>query len=142
VLEPIERVMWELRLIEQCEKKRLPLLGVCYGMQLIALYFGGSLYGDIATDVSESIRHRLTTHEVVFAADFLGYRKGDSNTVASRHHQAVSTLPDVFTLAAIAPDGIIEAMQFRDIYGTQWHPESDETGLVIYQEFIRRCART
>lgn len=139
VLEPLERTMWELLIIRQCETEQKPLLGVCYGMQLIALNFGGALYTDIATDVQGSIQHLKSQHAVSFQEEFLGFPKGSQQTVASRHHQSVKNLPDIFSLSAVAPDGVIEAMQRGSIYGVQWHPESDKTGEVIYRTFIERC---
>lgn len=49
--EPLERVMWEQLLIDACEAAGKPLLGVCYGLQLVALHYGGSLVQDIGREV-------------------------------------------------------------------------------------------
>jgi putative glutamine amidotransferase len=137
--EPLERIMWEQLLVGKCEERAMPILGVCYGMQLIALHYGGGLYQDIERCVAGNISHHLTEHAVAIQTDFLGFQKGDVPTVCSRHHQAVATLPDSFTLCATAPDGVIEAMKYKDIYGVQWHPEPDETGYIVYHAFIERC---
>lgn len=137
--EPLERVMWELLIIEECEKQAIPLLGVCYGMQLLAVHYGGSLCQDVETEIEGSIAHKSTKHEVTFVDSFLGFGPGDRPVVASRHHQAVSVLPDTFQLSAEASDGVIEAMRRGDIYGTQWHPESDDTGVRIYAAFLEQC---
>ncbi len=140
VTEPLERVMWERLLIDAYEAAGKPILGVCYGMQLLALHYGGSLYQDIATEHKEPLQHVGTTHEVQMTRSFLGLQQGQSYVVASRHHQAVATLPDRFEVAAVAPDGIIEAMASEQLFGVQWHAESDKTGQVLYGEFVRRCA--
>lgn len=139
LLEPVERVMWELLLIDRCGREQIPLLGVCYGMQLLALHFGGLLWADIARDCEGSLNHVQTRHDVVVSADFLGLQAGERVTVASRHHQAVKTLPEGFTLSAVAPDGVIEAMRGPNVFGTQWHPESDATGKRVYRAFIEAC---
>ncbi len=140
VPEPLERVMWERLLIDACEAVGKPVLGVCYGMQLLTLHYGGSLYQDIATEVEASIEHKGVPHDVRLMDDFLGLKKGHSYTVASRHHQAVAMLPDTFALCATAPDGVIEAMAGSRMYGVQWHPESDATGATIYRAFVSVCS--
>ena len=136
--EPLERVMWEQLLIDACEAANKPVLGVCYGMQLIALHYGGSLVQDIANEVEDHVEHVGVLHEVMVSRDFLALKKGETYRVASRHHQAVKTLPDGFEMCASAPDGVIEAMQRGNIYGAQWHPESDATGIKLYGAFISR----
>ncbi len=141
VLEPLERVMWELLLIDRCGKQKIPVLGVCYGMQLIALYHGGQLCPDIARYIPGSIKHVSINHDVKMSRDFLGLRAGETVVVASRHHQCVSVIPDGFELCGLAQDGVIEAMYGQGMYGTQWHPESDATGARIYASFIEECRR-
>jgi putative glutamine amidotransferase len=78
-------------------------------------------------------------HAVTFEADLLGYKKGQVSTAAARHHQAIKDLADGFTVVARAEDGIIEAIEGRGHFGIQWHPESDDTALQIYGEFIAHC---
>lgn len=139
VPEPLERIMWERMLIDRCDAAGVPILGVCYGMQLLALHYGGALYQDIHSAVPASIEHSQTVHAVQVTQGFLGLERGDELRVASRHHQAVATLPDRFNLCAAAPDGIIEAMSNGRIFGVQWHPESDDTGRILYKTFVERC---
>ncbi|QQS19283.1 gamma-glutamyl-gamma-aminobutyrate hydrolase family protein [Candidatus Saccharibacteria bacterium] len=139
VPEPLERVMWERVLIDRFTAANKPILGVCYGMQLLALHYGGSLYQDIHAEVELSIEHVGVTHDVSMKTDFLGLKKAQTYQVVSRHHQAVATLPDGFELCAVAPDGVIEAMQSERSFGIQWHAESDRNGSILYREFIARC---
>jgi putative glutamine amidotransferase len=108
-------------------------------MQLLAVHYGGELYQDIAQEVDAAVQHVGVQHEIDLCADFLGLIRGHKATVASRHHQAVATLPEQFKPCAKAPDGVIEAMSYGNIYGVQWHPESDDTGPLIYKAFAETC---
>ncbi|MDQ5963534.1 MAG: putative glutamine amidotransferase [Patescibacteria group bacterium] len=137
--EPIERSQWEFGLIKECDKQKVPILGICYGMQLLAVYYGGALHQDIATEVPESINHNRTLHNVRFREDFLGFEAGSNVVVNSRHHQAVAVVPDGFLVCAEASDGVIEAIQGRGHFGVQWHSEADETSRHIYRLFVEHC---
>lgn len=142
-IEPEDRFEWENELIAACDKQAMPIFGVCYGMQRLNIYYGGSLMQDIHLQLGDSaIEHRQTTHPVTFIDDFLGVKPGHELLVASRHHQAISRLSDGGRVAAVASDGIIEAARFGEHhFGMQWHPESDETGVHMYREFIEYCLR-
>ncbi len=142
VPEPLERVMWERMLIDRFADEHKPIMGICYGMQLLALHYGGALYQDIAREVENAMQHVLVHHAVDIQTDFLGLQRGQQVVVASRHHQAVAMLPDQFELCARAPDGVIEAMRHETIYGIQWHPESDGTGAHIYGRFSKQCRQS
>lgn len=144
-LEPRSRTDWEYGLIAEFEKLNQPILGVCYGNQLLNVYHGGTLYQDILTEVGGDIAHGSTldqaTHDVTFEVDFLGFRRGDKKPVAARHHQAVRDLGDGFVVVAKSEDGVIEAISSleRQQYGVQWHTESDDSANLIYGEFIGKC---
>ena len=148
--EPRERTDWEVRLLVALEEAKKPVLGICYGMQLLAVANGGSLHQDISLEVPDAIRHADTAHErnrsikhkIVFTESFLGFEKESRPWVASRHHQAVSRIPDGFTPVAYASDGVLEAMRGPYCYGIQWHPESDETGIHVYRAFVEICRKT
>ena len=135
--EPKTRFVWEMELIEACDKARLPILGICYGLQRLNVHYGGSLIQDIPTAVPENVGHDVTEHTVTFARPFLSM--SGTHTVASRHHQAVERLATGFDVAATAEDGIIEAIIGHGHFGMQWHPESDATGLHVYQAFVDYC---
>lgn len=139
--EPRERTLWEFELLKKCDEKDVSVLGVCYGMQLLAVHYGGALHQDIETEVPECINHNKTMHEVHFTEDFLGYDAGHKAVVNSRHHQAVASLPDGFVVCAEASDGVIEAMKGRGHYGVQWHSEADETSRHIYHAFVEHCQK-
>ena len=138
-VEPIKRFMWEERLIAACDESKIPILGICYGMQRLNVYYGGTLLQDIPSLLPDSIEHNDSEHQIEFFQKFLGIKPHEIHHVASRHHQAVNSLAEGFTVAAEAPDGIIEAVEGRGHFGMQWHHESDSTGIHIYRAFIEHC---
>ena len=143
-LEPMTRTLWERELIDACDWASVPILGVCYGSQLLNIHYGGTLYQDLATErpgtASHGVSAAAATHPVVFHEDFLGFVSGESVPTAHRHHQAVNELAPDFTIIATAPDGTIEAIAGRGHYGIQWHAESDGTADRIYSAFVSRCS--
>lgn len=129
------RDMYELELLHAFVDEGKPVLGICRGCQLINVAFGGTLYQDIAMQVSGAIphvhqdydRHR---HAVAFVpGTLLGALFGihAEASVNSIHHQAVRELGRDVLVEAVSPaDGIIEAVRYRRapfVLGLQWHPE-------------------
>ena len=137
--EPRERFEWEKELIEAAQNANVPLLGICYGMQRLNVHFGGSLIQDIPTEVGGSVDHDIAEHNVNFLQSFLGFEAGETKNIFSRHHQALARIADNFTVAAEAPDGIPEAIVGENMWGIQWHPESDITGVHVYRFFVEKC---
>lgn len=135
--EPKSRFVWELDLIEACDKTSTPILGICYGMQRLNVHYGGTLIQDIPTILPDNVGHDVTEHVVAFGGTFLGMT--GEHVVASRHHQAVDRLASGFEAVAHAPDGIIEAIVGHGHFGMQWHPESDITGMHVYTAFVQHC---
>lgn len=141
IIEPAKRFHWETELIDACDKAEVPILGICYGLQRLNVHYGGTLIQDIPTYLPDNSGHDTTLHHITFLHEFLGMRQNAVHDVNSRHHQAIERLADGFTVAAIAPDGIIEAFIGHGHYGMQWHPESDETGAHVYRAFIEICKK-
>jgi putative glutamine amidotransferase len=135
--EPKARFIWEMELIEACDKSQIPILGICYGLQRLNVHYGGTLIQDIPTALPDNIGHDVTQHDVTFTREFL--TMNGTKTIASRHHQAIDALAEGLEVAATAPDGIIEAVEGHGHYGMQWHPESDSTGLHVYRAFVDHC---
>lgn len=138
-----ERTDWEQRLIDACDAFEKPILGICYGMQLLNVHYGGTLFQDIKDDRHSDLFHgsikEPVKHAVKFDADFLGYHDGDSAEGTHIHHQAVDRVAPGFKVVAYAKDGGAEAMIGRGHYGIQWHAELDGTAPGIYGEFIKKC---
>lgn len=141
--EPRTRTDWERQLIAACDEWEVPILGVCYGEQLLNVHYGGTLYQDISEDFGSSLGHGSSAapvqHTVTFEEDFLGYIQGQQATVTARHHQAVDQLAPGFRVAARADDGCVEAISGNGHHGIQWHAESDVSGNVIYGQFVEHC---
>lgn len=141
--ESLERTTWERQLIDACDAQGIPILGICYGQQLLNVHYGGTLYQDIHAECVSALDHGASggqaTHRVLFEEDFLGFSVGDSPEIASRHHQAVKDLAPGFQVVARSEDGLIESIQGHGHYGVQWHAESDQTAASIYGEFVKQC---
>ncbi|BCQ23956.1 gamma-glutamyl-gamma-aminobutyrate hydrolase family protein [Caballeronia sp. NK8] len=134
------RDMYELELLHEFVESGKPVLGVCRGCQLINVAFGGTLYGDIATDVPTAGIHvnekyDQHRHSIRFPDGstlvnmFPNQREAIVNSI---HHQAVKTLGRDLNIEAVsASDGIIEAVRYRKspfVVGVQWHPEFHRAG--------------
>ncbi len=155
-----ERDTFELELIKRVQERRLPVLAICRGMQMLNVARGGSLIQDIPAQLSGTLQHSVTTplcamaHEVwITKGSLLGsvmqekLAEADSCSVNSRHHQALKRVATGFEVVATAPDGIIEAIECNAsgfCLGIQWHPENFwRTGEFrpIFEGFVEACDR-
>ncbi len=128
------RANFELELVHQAKKRNLPLLGICGGMQTVNVACGGSLYQDIPAQVPGALDHRQKAKAVYVTHPVTVAPKSLLNKVVARkklmvncsHHQSVKTVAPSLQASAVAPDGIIEAIEspaHRFLLAIQWHPE-------------------
>jgi putative glutamine amidotransferase len=128
------RASFELDIVNLARQADIPLLGICGGMQAMNVACGGSLYQDLASQISAPLQHRQSTpatnlsHTVAIAPGSLLRRivRSVSMRVNSSHHQSVKAVAPSLVASAVASDGIVEAIESptrRFFLGIQWHPE-------------------
>lgn len=126
----------ECELVERAVAERLPIFGICRGMQVLNVALGGSLCQDIVSERASVVAHAQSapreqpTHAVKLLADAtrLGEIVGTVELeVNSFHHQAVRRVGRGLRETAWAPDGVVEALESdspdRFVLAVQWHPE-------------------
>ncbi|MGH7593416.1 MAG: gamma-glutamyl-gamma-aminobutyrate hydrolase family protein [Gemmatimonadales bacterium] len=149
----------ELALVAEARARDLPILGICRGIQLCNVAFGGTLIQDLASEHPSDLNHdspsprdvrshpvRLTQHSRL--ADILDATTLDAN---SFHHQAVDRIGPGLMATAVAPDGVIEGLESSDpqewIIAVQWHPEElalqpDAADLRLFSALIAAARRS
>jgi putative glutamine amidotransferase len=121
--------------LREVERRAMPLLAICFGLQIWNVWRGGTLIQDIESELPEAIRHEQgaprgrRSHRVRLLAES-GLSKlagGESALVNSHHHQAIETVGEGLRATAWTADGLIEALEDqrtdRWAVGVQWHPE-------------------
>ena len=140
-----ERDLPELFITQLAYNRQLPILGICRGIQTLAMVLGGHVRQDISDiwqlNHSQEEERHVATHSVFVEKDSLLYNiyAASELSVNSFHHQAVDDAGPRFRVIARSDDGIIEAMEsteYKSILGVQWHPECLESGLPIFQWLV------
>lgn len=128
----------DLGIVLEALERGLPILGVCRGLQVLNVALGGTLIEDLP---ASHVDHRPSAqgcdgpewswHEVSLAAGSRLRAESGSETIeiASGHHQAIGTLGEGLVVTAVAPDGVIEAVEHvsAPVIAVQWHPEAQGT---------------
>jgi putative glutamine amidotransferase len=133
---------FEIGLVEAARARKLPILAICRGVQVLNVARGGTLVQDIPSQLTGALEHSLTVppnlayslaHEVWIEKDSLLAKLmrerliDEACDVNSRHHQAVKDVARGLRVTATAPDGVIEAIEDPEAafcLGVQWHPEN------------------
>lgn len=154
-----EKDQTDLMVLDAAERLGLPVLGICFGMQVLNVSRGGSLIQDIDSQVEKGLKHDQGrpldrhSHSIDIERDsILGSlsavaQNGTSVRVNSHHHQAVGKVGENLRAVAWAKDGVIECIQDersnRFVLGVQWHPElawdRDRLSREIFDLFVASC---
>ena len=146
-----ERDLPELLITRLAYNRQIPMLGICRGIQTLAIALGGEVAQDISDKAtvkhSQNADRSEATHSLriergsVLDDIYVSYPR--PLRVNSFHHQAVKAAGEKFRVVAKATDGIIEAIEsteFKSILGVQWHPECLETGLPLFQWLVTEAS--
>ena len=140
-------------MVEACLHQKIPLLGICGGMQLLNVVCGGTLIQDLTyrpnTDEHQQPKDkRQPFHSVVLEpSSKLSRLCGVSEIqVNSTHHQVIDAVPESLLASGIAPDGVVEAIEWKGeqfALGVQWHPEllNLQEHQEIYNGLVRACSK-
>jgi putative glutamine amidotransferase len=134
------RDLYEFKILDYCVKHKIPIFGICRGLQLINAYFKGTLHQDLSTNTKTKVEHRCASkydnlhHSVKLENNLLKeiYKK-DIIEVNSIHHQGIDKLGHGLIKEASCPDdNLIEAFTYENmkehyILAVQWHPEFSKT---------------
>ena len=144
-----ERDLPELLITRLAYNRQIPMLGICRGIQTLAIALGGEVAQDISDAAtvkhSQNADRSEATHSVTIEPDSILAQLYNHERIAvnSFHHQAVKAAGEKFRVVAKATDGIIEAIEsseFKSILGVQWHPECLETGLPLFQWLVAEAS--
>jgi len=146
----------DLLMLKELEARRLPLLAICFGMQVWNVFRGGSLIQDIVSQVPAALKHEQgaprerPSHGLsINRESLLGSLAGEvSAFVNSHHHQALEKIGEGLQASAWSSDGLVEAVEDmregRWALGVQWHPElgweTDRLSRAIFSSFVEAAA--
>ena len=146
-----ERDSMEWKLLEAALEKKMPVFGICRGIQVMNVFFGGTLYQDIPTQLPSAVVHRPSgeyghpshENEVLQGTPLRDLLNADRIPVNSHHHQGIKELGKGLTAMARSDDGLVEAIVHTDypfVWAVQWHPElsyvSDENSVKLISAFV------
>ena len=135
----------ELLITRLAYNRQIPMLGICRGMQTLAMALGGHVKQDVSSDIkhSQDADRGEATHRVSIEDDSTLayiYKQATTLCVNSFHHQVVDDAGQRFRITAKAPDGVAEAMEsteHKPIMGVQWHPEwLGGDGLLLFRWLV------
>jgi putative glutamine amidotransferase len=146
----------DLLVLEEIERRRLPLFGICFGMQVLNVSRGGTLIQDIASQVHDAIKHEQgaprdrPSHRIRLLEEsrLASLAERNEAVVNSHHHQAIETVGRDLVASGWAADGLVEALEDprsdRFVIAVQWHPElgweRDRLSQSLFSRFVSEAA--
>jgi putative glutamine amidotransferase len=123
-----ERDALDFALLEHAEGADIPVLGICFGIQSLNVFRGGTLVQDIPSVMPDAVAHSDSKHSVHLhqGSSLAGFAGVADVEVNSFHHQSIERPGSNLRVVATAPDGVIEAVEDtgrKFVIGVQWHPE-------------------
>ena len=155
-IEPV-RDAHEIRLVKKVlDEMDIPVMGICRGMQLLNVAYGGTLYQDLEQQRKKEFNHCMemypkynSTHDVVLQDQSFLKSIFQKSTIGvnSLHHQGIKTLGKGFAVTGTASDGLTEGIELsgdRCVFGVQFHPEmmvdNDPELRKIFEAFVKKCS--
>jgi len=148
------RAEFELSLTKAALERDMPVFGICNGLQLINVLFGGTLIQHIPDHIKSDINHEqpapkeAPTHAINIEPGtiFAELAEAEILMINTTHHQAIDKVGDGLVVSARAPDGIIEAIESREyrfLLGVQWHSEYKNTKLDVnlFKRLVEESAK-
>lgn len=146
---------FERELVFKSVSRKIPILGICRGHQMLNVVFGGSLHQDLSEREEETLDHSQTPERDFSNSHPIRIESGSRLSkilnepqikVNSAHHQIIRRVAQGLRAVAFAPDGVIEALEGEDegyLLSVQWHPEVEPVtpaADAVFEDFIKAAA--
>ncbi|MAW76238.1 MAG: peptidase C26 [Planctomycetes bacterium] len=146
----------ELQVLQLAMERKIPILAICRGCQLLNVHLGGSLHLHVPDQFGDQITHGVPAHsfgkhsvELVSGSSLEAKLEATSFEIFSSHHQAVDRVAEGLTVVGKAPDGCIEAVDMESypwLVAVQWHPEegaeSDPLQQRLFDQLVEATRET
>lgn len=148
-----DRDYWEIYLIRRAVRQKIPVFGICRGLQIINVALGGSLYQDLPGQAgiyghnqdkpAEKVSHRVWVEEGTLLYKIIKRKRIWTNSL---HHQAVKVVAPGLLVSARTEDGVVEALESPGgsfLLAVQWHPErlASPGARKLFTAFVENAAR-